>query len=78
MRWQNTGILVFWFRQAFGTDEVNRMCVHIISSGSIVAIEAKNTMIPMIGQRAACAEVHPLVFASFSVVIAPGMVAANM
>ena len=50
----------------------------MISSGRMVAIEAKNTMIPTTGHSAACAAVQPVVFASFSVVMAPGMVAANM
>jgi hypothetical protein len=51
---------------------------HIISSGRIAAILAKNMMIPTTGQSAACASVHPVVFAAFSVVIAPGIVDANI
>lgn len=51
---------------------------YIRSSGRIAAIDAKNTMILMTGQSAACADVHPVVFTSFRVLIAPGMVDANI
>ena len=46
-------------------------------SGSIVAIATNSTIMPTTGQSAACAVVHPVVFASLIAVIAPGIVAAN-
>jgi len=47
------------------------------SRGRNIATAPTSTMIPTIGQRAACAAVHPVVFASLIDVSAPGIVAAR-